>query len=145
MINVLYLVERGSELEYNRKCIRHAFAHFFFPVGVGMILGINLKQFMLESSHHNSTNYGFVGEGALLRVLKTLKCTSFCFSKKQTDKLVHLALKNIAGRKISFCSRFGRFVWKLLLAFSLTFRGRTCHFHQVLRGVQSFAQICVRL
>ena len=69
-----------------------------------MILGINLKQFMLESSHHNNTNYGFVGEGALLRALKTLKCTSSCFAKKQTNKLVHQTLENIAGRKISFCS-----------------------------------------
>ena len=101
-----------------------------------MILGINLKQFMLESFHHNSTNYGFVGEGALLRALKTLKCTSFCFAKKQKDKLVHLTLKIIAGRKISFCSRFGRFVWGLLLVFLLTFRGHMCNFHHVLRGVE---------
>lgn len=81
----------------------------------------------------NKCSTGFVGEGALLRVLKTLKCTGFCFAKKQKDDLVHLTLKIIAGRKISSCSRF---VWGLLLAFLLTFRGQMCNFDHVLRGVE---------
>ena len=108
----------------------------FFPVGEAMILGINRKQFMIKSFHRNNKNYGFVGEGALLRALKTLKCKGFCFAKKQKDDLVHVTLKITARRKISSFSRFGRFVSGLLLAFLLTFRGHMCYFHHVLRGAE---------
>ena len=59
---------------------------------------------MLESFHHNNTNYGCVDEGALLRALKTLKCRSFCFAKKQNDNLVHLTLtlRLLLGVKFHF-------------------------------------------
>ena len=82
---------------------------------------------MFESFHRSNTNYGFVGKGTILRALKTLKCTCFCFAKKKKDDLVHLTVKVIIGR---LC------MGATFLAFLLTFRGHTCDFHHVLRGVE---------